>query len=201
VVTTYETLSADWAEMSGTRGQEKETKGTRGGRSGVCGAAGAKGKAGAGKAGAGAGDKAGKGGKEPAGPVPDATARTRFPCHWINWHRVVLDESHKIKGKSGMTRSVNALAGKRRWCVTGTPMNNAFEDLDGQFSFFGLGHFNAKFWSDIVGAPRGVRSFPPFFALFLVSSFLAPYAFSLVFSLCFYCSFFSLSLASTCYFC
>ena len=49
------------------------------------------------------------------------------PCHKVNWHRVVLDESHKIKGKSGMTRAVNALASKRRWCVTGTPMNNGFE--------------------------------------------------------------------------
>jgi SNF2 family DNA or RNA helicase len=83
--------------------------------------------------------------------------KTRFktdekcPVMSINWHRIVLDESHKIKGKSGMTNAVRVLPSRRRWCVTGTPLNNAFEDFDGQFSFFGLsGTYVCTYMSEII---------------------------------------------------
>ena len=31
-----------------------------------------------------------------------------------------------------MTDAVKVLASKRRWCVTGTPLNNSFEDFNGE---------------------------------------------------------------------
>lgn len=46
-----------------------------------------------------------------------------------------------------MTLAVRVLASKRRWCVTGTPLNNAFEDFDGQFSFFGLSGLDKQFFT------------------------------------------------------
>ena len=58
---------------------------------------------------------------------------TDATCASINWFRVVLDESHKIKGKSSMSKACMTLVSKRRWCVTGTPLNNAFEDFDGMY--------------------------------------------------------------------
>jgi hypothetical protein len=40
--------------------------------------------------------------------------------HAINWYRIVMDESHKSKGKTDTSCSLSSLVSKRRWCVTGT---------------------------------------------------------------------------------
>ena len=44
------------------------------------------------------------------------------PLFDIEWHRVVLDESHKVRGNTMLFHSVNALMSKYRWCLTGTPI-------------------------------------------------------------------------------
>ena len=118
VVTTFETLSSDWSGLTGGKGSRK--------KKGVVDAPAAAASAAATPA---AATPAAAAAAVPAAAAvaKENEAPKNAPCFLVNWHRVVLDESHKIKGKSGMTRAVNALASKRRWCVTGTPMNNGFE--------------------------------------------------------------------------
>jgi SNF2 family DNA or RNA helicase len=56
----------------------------------------------------------------------------------VNWFRIVLDESHKGKSKNSMSTALFGLWGKRRWCVTGTPVNMNLTDFAGQFRVLGM---------------------------------------------------------------
>ncbi|CAA6663709.1 unnamed protein product [Spirodela intermedia] len=48
----------------------------------------------------------------------------------ICWFRVVLDEAHTIKSsKSQISLAASALTADRRWCLTGTPIQNNLEDI------------------------------------------------------------------------
>lgn len=52
------------------------------------------------------------------------------------WYRVALDEAHFIKDRSTKRfKAVCALETSRRWCLTGTPLQNKIDDLSGLFSF------------------------------------------------------------------
>ncbi|KAK0125529.1 hypothetical protein ONS95_000463 [Cadophora gregata] len=55
--------------------------------------------------------------------------------HQIDWYRIVIDESHKIKShESQLSYAVNALRGKHRWTLSGTPiMNNPEGDYHRSF--------------------------------------------------------------------
>ncbi|ORX63571.1 hypothetical protein DL89DRAFT_211706, partial [Linderina pennispora] len=47
------------------------------------------------------------------------------PLQAVHWHRVVLDEAHTIKERRTATsHSAHALSADRRWCLTGTPIQN-----------------------------------------------------------------------------
>lgn len=50
-----------------------------------------------------------------------ATTSDEAPLFDVEWHRVVLDESHKVRGGTMLFQSVNALKSKYRWCLSGTP--------------------------------------------------------------------------------
>jgi superfamily II DNA or RNA helicase len=80
---------------------------------------------------------------------------TNFPaCHSVNWFRIVMDESHKSKGKSGVSESLEILYSKRRWCVTGTPMGNTVADLAGQFGALGIPSLKDQaFWNNLIPKP------------------------------------------------
>lgn len=62
---------------------------------------------------------------------------SKGPCLYRKqWYRVVLDEAHFIKDRSTKRfKAVCALETSRRWCMTGTPLQNKIDDLSGLFSF------------------------------------------------------------------
>ena len=54
----------------------------------------------------------------------------------ISWFRVVLDEAQTIKNHRTQTaRAAWAIKSLRRWCLSGTPMQNSVDDLFSYFRF------------------------------------------------------------------
>ncbi|WKT50545.1 Helicase superfamily 1/2, ATP-binding domain [Fusarium oxysporum f. sp. vasinfectum] len=54
----------------------------------------------------------------------------------ITWSRIVLDEAHHIRNPSiKMHKAAAALQSNTRWCLTGTPIQNSFDDLRSLFQF------------------------------------------------------------------
>ncbi|KAG4282426.1 hypothetical protein FPRO06_09099 [Fusarium proliferatum] len=81
------------------------------------------------------------------------------------WARVVLDEAHHIRERSTQTfRAVTALRTSRRWCLTGTPIQNRLDDYGALLSFIGVPPFIGKsvfdFWimkPVVQGTDEGLR--------------------------------------------
>ncbi|XP_058090253.1 helicase-like transcription factor CHR28 isoform X2 [Magnolia sinica] len=54
----------------------------------------------------------------------------------VGWFRVVLDEAQTIKNhRTQVARACCGLRAKRRWCLSGTPIQNAIDDLYSYFRF------------------------------------------------------------------
>jgi SNF2 family DNA or RNA helicase len=52
------------------------------------------------------------------------------PLFQINWYRVVLDEAQQIKNRQTKAATAcSALSAKKRWCLTGTPIQNNVDEL------------------------------------------------------------------------
>ena len=78
----------------------------------------------------------------------------------ITWWRVVLDEAQSIKNsRSLVAASVWALLARRRWCLSGTPLQNSVDDLYSYFRFLhyapydDVGCFRAQIREPIRAAP------------------------------------------------
>lgn len=72
----------------------------------------------------------------------------------INWHRVVFDESHRAKAAKGIIELMMAIVSKRRWAVSGTPMNTAISDLAGQCRSLGLLPLGDPIYWDILAGKK-----------------------------------------------
>ncbi|KAK5106933.1 hypothetical protein LTS08_001056 [Lithohypha guttulata] len=85
------------------------------------------------------------------------------PLQRVRWFRIILDEAHTIReSKSSQARAMHALHAERRWCLTGTPIQNRIEDLGSLTIFLKLFPYNtpAGFNTYIKGpAQSGDTSF------------------------------------------
>ncbi|CAI9087534.1 OLC1v1021621C2 [Oldenlandia corymbosa var. corymbosa] len=74
------------------------------------------------------------------------------PLAGVGWFRVILDEAQSIKNhRTQVARACWALRAKRRWCLSGTPMQNAVDDLYSYFRFLKFDPYSGykSFCSDI----------------------------------------------------
>lgn len=79
------------------------------------------------------GKKGSKNKKGMDGALFDSIAR---PLAKVGWFRVVLDEAQSIKNhRTQVARACWGLRAKRRWCLSGTPIQNAIDDLYSYFRF------------------------------------------------------------------
>jgi SWI/SNF-related matrix-associated actin-dependent regulator of chromatin subfamily A3 len=61
------------------------------------------------------------------------------PLHQIHWLRIVLDEAHCIRTwKTKQAKAVLSLEADRKWCLTGTPIQNRMDDLYALLAFLGV---------------------------------------------------------------
>ncbi|KAH6624507.1 SNF2 family N-terminal domain-containing protein [Chaetomium sp. MPI-SDFR-AT-0129] len=68
-----------------------------------------------------------------------AEQKKRGILHQVDWYRVVLDEAHWIRNQgSKQFKNAADLRSLRRWCLTGTPIQNSLNDL---VSLLGFLHF------------------------------------------------------------
>lgn len=67
----------------------------------------------------------------------------------IIWRRIILDEAHVIKNKNSIQSvAVWRLRGERKWCITGTPIQNTFSDIFPLFRFIGIHPYsNIEWWN------------------------------------------------------
>ncbi|KXL47710.1 hypothetical protein M433DRAFT_3165 [Acidomyces richmondensis BFW] len=73
----------------------------------------------------------------------------------LTWFRIVLDEAHTIRNLiSKAFKGCTALSAQRRWAVTGTPVQNALEDLGALIKFLRIAPFHeGTSWSQYIIAP------------------------------------------------
>jgi len=75
------------------------------------------------------------------------TAARDGPIKRKVWHRIVLDEAHKIRhSNSQISKAVCRLKAKRKWCITSTPYNNRLKDMWSICQFLDIEPYNQKRW-------------------------------------------------------
>ncbi|CAG0915009.1 unnamed protein product [Notodromas monacha] len=76
---------------------------------------------------------------------PRNTNQGTSPLLRIGWHRVILDEAHNIRNPASKTaQAVCQLRAGRRWCVTGTPIQNKELDLFSLLKFMRFSPFDER---------------------------------------------------------
>ncbi|KAI0376819.1 SNF2 family N-terminal domain-containing protein [Hypomontagnella monticulosa] len=65
-----------------------------------------------------------------------ADFKNRRVLHGVGWLRIVLDEAHCIRNSSTLVfKATESLRAERRWCLTGTPIQNSLQDLRSLLKF------------------------------------------------------------------
>lgn len=84
--------------------------------------------------------------------------------------RIILDEAHKIKSRTNNTaKSVLALRGRYKWCMSGTPLQNRISELYSLVRLLSLLKLNM-----IAFAEFGLTDACLFFCSFVLFSFTGP---------------------------
>lgn len=66
--------------------------------------------------------------------------------HAIDFYRVILDEAHNIKDRQSNTaKAVNALKTQKRWCLSGTPLQNRIGEMYSLIRFLDIEPFGQYF--------------------------------------------------------
>ncbi|CAI8591207.1 unnamed protein product [Vicia faba] len=77
-----------------------------------------------------------KSGKKKKGLDSMMLEESARPLAKVAWFRVVLDEAQSIKNhRTQVARACWGLRAKRRWCLSGTPIQNSIDDLYSYFRF------------------------------------------------------------------
>ena len=64
---------------------------------------------------------------------------TLSPLRQLKWFRVILDEAHTIReSRAAQSQAIFNLWAQRRWCLTGTPIQNRIDDLGSLTKFLRL---------------------------------------------------------------
>jgi SNF2 family DNA or RNA helicase len=64
---------------------------------------------------------------------------TVSPLRQLKWFRIVLDEAHTIREQKALqSQACYSLEAQRRWCLTGTPIQNRLDDLGSLTRFLRL---------------------------------------------------------------
>ncbi|KAF3455122.1 hypothetical protein FNV43_RR05570 [Rhamnella rubrinervis] len=73
----------------------------------------------------------------------------------VRWFRIVLDEAHTIKSsRSQISMAATALVADRRWCLTGTPIQNKLEDIYSLLRFLRVEPWgNWAWWNKLIQKP------------------------------------------------
>eukprot|EP01114_Cavostelium_apophysatum_P024784 TRINITY_DN9837_c0_g1_i1.p2 TRINITY_DN9837_c0_g1~~TRINITY_DN9837_c0_g1_i1.p2 ORF type:complete len:567 (-),score=125.32 TRINITY_DN9837_c0_g1_i1:2047-3747(-) len=74
------------------------------------------------------------------------------PLLGVKWNRVILDEAHTIKNKSTRTaRGCCELMAKKRWALSGTPIQNHLDDMYSLLKFLQVPNFqDYPYWKESV---------------------------------------------------
>jgi len=61
------------------------------------------------------------------------------PLRRLKWFRIILDEAHTIREpKAQQSQAIYSIEAERRWCLTGTPIQNRLDDLGSLTRFLRL---------------------------------------------------------------
>lgn len=78
------------------------------------------------------------------GKKADGDSEKAGPLAKVAWFRVVLDEAQSIKNRrTQAARACWGLRAKRRWCLSGTPIQNTIDDLYSYFRFLKYDPYDA----------------------------------------------------------
>lgn len=75
------------------------------------------------------------------------------PLHRSTFYRIVLDEAHKIRNHNTKSaKSCYSLRAVKRWCLTGTPVQNSLNDLLSLFKYLRWDYCDEARWKSLVAS-------------------------------------------------
>lgn len=76
----------------------------------------------------------------------NGTVKEKSPLHAIQFYRVILDEAHNIKDRQSNTaKAANNLMTHKRWCLSGTPLQNRIGEMYSLIRFLDIEPFGNYF--------------------------------------------------------